>query len=141
MLEDFIEVNKLSAEIIERRVLSPAGAKSRLFVYTKDSSKWPHLFIFPARKKLDMEKVARVMGSHDIREPDEKETLRITGYQAGYLPFVSIYGVVVVLDKSLLKHDYIYTFVGEERTLKIKPDDVIEFNERAIIADVVEEDR
>ncbi len=136
MLPDFLEANCPEAELIRKRV-SVNAAKCLLFVPAEEG-KWPVLAVFPAGKRVFPEKISGALGLGELRQPGERETYGITGYEKGFLPPVSIYGVKVLVEKSLLGKSFLHFPAGEELTLKISPEKILELNVEAETAEFLE---
>ena len=127
MLEDFIEANSTKAEILRKRLLLNQ-AKCFLLVSRKEGG-LSVLAVVPAGKRVSLEKAEKASGIPGLRPAGESETQRITGYEQGFLPPVSIYGVKVLVEKSLLEKKYVCVLVGDDVTLRIESRAIIEFNE------------
>ncbi|MFH1234460.1 MAG: YbaK/EbsC family protein [Candidatus Diapherotrites archaeon] len=136
MLEDFIEANKIDAkrvpgkfsENLARCVLLMPRAEGRL----------PVLAVVPSATRLSLEKAAKASGSGELGESDEKEDFKVTGYWHSFLPPISIYGVKVLVEKSLLKKPFLNFLIKEELTLRIAPNIILEFNEDSAECDLLE---
>ena len=97
MLEDFIETNKVKAEIINcaREVQSAKDvmdllkvppekiAKTVLFI---DSNTNPVLIIQSGNKRVSEKKVCALLNVASMRLASAGETLEITGYEIGEFP-------------------------------------------------------
>jgi len=127
MLEDFIEANSTKAEILRKRLLLNQ-AKCFLLVSRKEGE-MPVLAVVPAGTRVSLEKAEKESGVPKLMPADESETQRITGYEYGFLPPVSIYGVKVLVEKSLLEKEYACVLVGEDVTLRIESEAILELNE------------
>lgn len=136
MLEDFIEANKVEARLIPGK-FSENLARCVLLMPRKDGA-LPVLAVVPSATRLSLEKAAEAAGSGELREADEKEDFKVTGYRHGYLPPISIYGVKVLVEKSLLTKTFLNFMIKEEYTLRIAPGIIIEFNEDAAECDLLE---
>lgn len=134
MLEDFIEVNKLKARILTGFIRKPSGVKCILFFALNK----PFLAVFSAKKKLDLKKLALLfkLNESDLREATESESIEVTGYEKGFIPPLSVYGVTIVLDNNLKKFKEVYCFISNERTLQVPLSEIIEMNEELIEADI-----
>ncbi|MEM0360771.1 MAG: YbaK/EbsC family protein [Candidatus Diapherotrites archaeon] len=137
MLEDFIEVNSVNAEIVPGR-FSENSARCVLLL-SKETGGSPVLAIVPGGKRLSLEKAARAAGSGELREASEKEDFEVTGYKHGFLPPISIYGVKVLVEKALLKKPVLNFLVKEECTLRIAPQTIMEFNEDVLECSLLED--
>ncbi|MEM4662522.1 MAG: YbaK/EbsC family protein [Candidatus Diapherotrites archaeon] len=135
MLEDFIEVNKLKATIIEKAIFNSSSAKCVLLLREPTALK-PFLVVHLKNTEISMEKVKNILPIAETKEANAKETYYITGYQKGYLPAISIYGVIVLLDIRAAKKKKLYILVGENRTLEISPAEIKKANEECIVCDI-----
>lgn len=135
MLEDFIEVNKLKATIIDKAILGPNSARCTLIIREPSPLK-PLLIVHLRRDSVSMEKLNKLLPGAKLREAGAKETFYITGYRKGFLPAISIYGVVVLLDEKASKRETLDILVGDERTLEISPAEIMAANEECIVCDV-----
>ncbi len=135
MLEDFVEANSVPAEFIKRE-LSVNVVRCVLLVPVEENNT-PVLCIFMAGKRLSLERAEEAAG-FKLRAVGEKEAFRITGYEQGFLPPVSIYGVRVLVDRGVLEKRFVNAIVGEALTLRIESTAILEFNEDAVACSVVE---
>lgn len=143
MIEDFLENNKLDAELFSfdesvslKKALfetnTPFSSAVKVEFYFNGAGE-EFLFIFPLESRLELSKLKQLTRSQELISPGVEETLEATGYGKGMLPPVSVYGVKVFLDKSLEGKAYIFCQIGENSFLKISPDSVIEANEDVAI--------
>ncbi|MEM1949676.1 MAG: YbaK/EbsC family protein [Nitrososphaerota archaeon] len=91
--------------------------------------------VIPGDRKVDLEKFSQVVGSKvGLAKPDE--VLRITDYPVGAVPpFGHLNKLKVYVDKSLLRHDTVYTSGGAVNVLlKIRTDLLL----KAVDGEVVE---
>ncbi|MCX6801163.1 MAG: YbaK/EbsC family protein [Candidatus Diapherotrites archaeon] len=139
MLEDFLEQNCLDAEFFSfedgvsfKKALfemhTPASSAVKIEFFLANSGEGL-LLIFPHNSKPDLQKIKRIAGCESISHASADETLEFAGYEKGFLPPVSIYGVKVFLEKSLQGKEFLFCKVGENDYLKISPDSVAEANE------------
>lgn len=135
MLEDFVEANSVPAQIVHKR-LSENLVKCVLLV-PREKRELPLLVVFPAGSRISLEKAMEKAECSELRPAGEKETLKITGYEHNFLPPISIYGVRVLVEESILNKSFVNVIVGEEKTLRIDPRAIIEFNEEAIVCKLV----
>ena len=110
MLEDFIKVNRLSAEIFR---CSDAHTAAKASQFTGDaeavaksivlvaSDGQPVLVILLGNDKIDLQKIKAVLGVKDVRLATPNEVLEITGYEIGGVPPVSIYGIRTIMDNGV----------------------------------------
>ena len=134
MLEDFIEVNELKARIVEKRILNSSSAKCELIMREPLSLK-PLLAIHLCKDSIDMEKIRKFF-SDKLRVAESREAFQVTGYEKDYMPPISIYGVIVILDEKAANKEKLYFLVGEERTLIIEPKEIIEANEECVVLQI-----
>ncbi|MFH1545436.1 MAG: YbaK/EbsC family protein [archaeon] len=149
MLEDFIEVNELKAELIklEKPAYSLKNALKELkcsfseFISVKpflDSIQEPFLIIFLASDKLDETKAKKLVNVKFFLEASPNEALEITGYEEGLIPPVSVYGIKTIMDKKIEGKEFVFSPAGKENLfLKISPKEIIESNEGMIVAEIV----
>lgn len=135
MLEDFIEVNELKAKIVNKPIMNPSSARCELIMREPTTLK-PLLLVHLCKDSIDLEKVAK-MFADELRIPGARETFFVTGYKKDYLPPISIYGVIVIMDKKAAEREKLYFLVDEEHTLVITPQEIIEANEECLIEDVI----
>lgn len=127
MLEEFIEAGELKAKILKKRV--PFKLARCVVFLPADKTKKPVLAIVPAGKRISLEKLVKEAGYKKLREATEKEAFNITGYKKDFIPPISIYGVRVLIEESLMKRDFLHILIGEEATLKISPEEIISSSE------------
>ena len=150
MLEDFIETNKVKAEIINcaREVQSAKDvmdllkvplekiAKTVLFI---DSNTDPVLVIQSGNKRISTAKVCALINAQGIRLASAEETLEITGYEIGGVPPISIYAVKTIMDSSVAAQPEVITGGGDKlHLMRISPKTIEENVEGIIIGDVAE---
>jgi len=124
MLEDFIEANSLNAKIFNS-IKSFNMAKCSLF----EGDDGFVLLVFPFGKMIDFEKLKKSLKTKNLLKIEGKGVEEITGYNEGFVPPISIYGVKVVLDMELEKLEEINILTGEEQTLSISPKEIEASNE------------
>tara|TARA_Y100000310_G_scaffold299208_1_gene333834 strand:- start:21687 stop:22136 length:450 start_codon:yes stop_codon:yes gene_type:complete len=147
MLQDFIKTNKLSAEIIQctgevhtavkaaAQVDDPeAAAKSIVLI---DSDEEPLLVILLGKNKIDFQKIKEILKVKDVRLAEPEEVLRITGYEVGGVPPISIYGIKTFIDKAVVEKEEIFCGGGDPNHLmKIKTKEILENVDEISIEDV-----
>ncbi len=146
MLDDFIQVNKLSARIFEcedshttAKAIEHTGnaegvAKSIVMV---DSNNEPLLVILLGNDKIDFAKVKGILGVSDVRLAGPKEVLEITGYEVGGVPPISVYGIRTIMDKSVAKKAEVVCGGGDRQHLmRIKVREILESVEDITVQDV-----
>ena len=83
--------------------------------------------------KINFEIVKKAIGCNEIKMAAPDKILFETGFNIGAIPLVGL-SIPYVIDKLLLRFDYIYGGTGElQYTLKIAPNDVIKVNNVSII--------
>jgi|GEM_PF-2308117 len=135
MLEDFIEVNCLKAELIDKAIFGQNAAKCKLIIREPTSLK-PLLIVHLLKDDVSIEKISKLFPGAELKEPKAKEVFYITGYRDGYLPPISIYGVIVLIDKKAAQREKLDILVGDERTLEISIDEIKKANDECVVCDV-----
>jgi len=135
MLDDFIEINGLNARIVNKVATGKNSAKCELLL-RESAADLPLLLIYLCKDSVDMKKVGKRFPDK-LREPSAKDALYITGYKKEFMPPISIYGVIVLLDKRAAEEETLCFPVDEEKTLVISPDEIKEANENYMIDDIV----
>jgi len=148
MLEDFIEINSLDAEIISFPTDAPASAPQVRKRFPSGSIAETKLFSSPendlfliitlAGKKPSEEKVMSETGQTELLEMNEDECFRLTGYKKGFLPPVSIFGVNVIIDSSLENKKYLFFRIKERAYLRITLEEILAHNENVSFAKITE---
>ncbi|MEW6295034.1 MAG: YbaK/EbsC family protein [Candidatus Diapherotrites archaeon] len=148
MLEDFIEVNDLKARIIPlkkavstvREAEAALGVKASEIIKSLlffDSGEEPLIAIVAGNKRVDTKKLCGAAKTQSVRLAEPKEVREVTGYEAGELPPVSVYGVRVFLDKELEEKELVYGGGGKKDCLlSIPVKEIIEFNEKIFIEEI-----
>jgi len=134
MLEDFIEVNELKAKIVKKPIINTNSAICELIMREPTTLK-PLLLVHLAEDNVNLKKISS-MFPEELRVPEARETFFVTGYKKEYLPPISIYGVIVIMDKKAAEREKLYFLVDEERTLVITPQEIIEANEECLVEDI-----
>lgn len=150
MLEEFIEANKVDAEIINcRQEVQTAKdvmqvlqlpldeiAKTVLFI-TADNE--PVLIILLGNSRVSEKKACGLLGTKSIRVADADEVEEITGYLVGGVPPISVYGVKTIMDKKVEEKEKIVAGGGDKMHLiKISPQAIKDNVEELIVEDVAE---
>jgi len=138
MLNEFIEINDLKAEIISFATETPVSvaiktnkfnpkkiAQTNLFATDKKDE---FLTITSFGKKASSEKIEKIVGE-EVLELNEEECLELTGYKQRFLPPVSIYGVKIFIDVSLENLDYLIFPLSIKKYLKISLEEILSFND------------
>ena len=130
MLEDFIEANNLKARIVSGKP-SEFRIKCLLYICGSDS----FLLASPAEKHPDLQKIKNAVSAKDIEVPDAKTILETTGYEKDFLPPVSIFGITLLLDKSIAEKEKLQCAVSDSEYLEISGKEILESSEEALIGD------
>jgi prolyl-tRNA editing enzyme YbaK/EbsC (Cys-tRNA(Pro) deacylase) len=147
MLEDFIEVNKLSAKIFFVPGKAGSSEQASNFVSSKmpvvksilliDSQSEPLLVILLGKDKIDFAKIKKLLNVADVRLATPSEVLKITGYEVGGVPPISIYGVKTFIDKKVACLDEIVCGGGTpEHLMQIRVKEIMDNVEDIKIADI-----
>ncbi len=141
MLDDFLAINGLKARILSfdfevhtakqasERVKAPLSCVLKTVLFL-DDEKNGFLALIPGDQKASATKIARLLGKKNLRLASAEEVFEITGYEAGGLPPISIFGVTTVLDSSFLDSQTVYCGGGDVfHLLEIS---VLEFKKHAL---------
>jgi prolyl-tRNA editing enzyme YbaK/EbsC (Cys-tRNA(Pro) deacylase) len=147
MLEDFIEFNELKAEIINFSTNTPTNTliasnalppKSTIKVQLFNSKKIePIIIITPFHSELNTKIIKSIMGEEEIIEMNDKEAIEITGYRKDCIPPISIYGIKIVIDKSLENKKILYSRVGEKKFLKVSLNEILKTNDDITFEEII----
>lgn len=78
------------------------------------------LIVSGERGRVNLEEAAALIGAASLRMASPREVLEITGYEVGSVSFVL--QLPCILDRKLLRHDYVYGGTGKAgTTLKLHP--------------------
>ena len=146
MLEEFIEVNNLSATIFECEdshtaakaieATGDADAVAKSIVLLASNCE-PVLVILLGKDKIDLQKVKAVLGVKDVRLCQEKEVFEMTGYEVGGVPPISIYGIKTIMDKAVAEKAEIVCGGGDSKHLmRIKVNEIIEAVDGIVFDDI-----
>ncbi len=136
MLNDFIEANNIPAVIEPKRIT--VNLAECVLLMPLDEKEMPVMAIVPVEKKLGLQKAGKAAKSGELRFAGGLETVKITGYKPGFVPPVSVYGVIVLLERSLAEKRAVGFRVTDEKTLRIDPRIILSENEGAKASDLVE---
>lgn len=149
MLDDFIEANGLTAEIIrfEKEVKTTKGAAAAIKAELSDIVKSILLFdveknsavlaVLPGDCRVDLEKVIKLTGFSSLKLATPEQAVEVTGYEAGSVPPVSIYGVKTLVDRKVLEKEVVYAGGGDDfSVLKISPKEIVEHGFEVQIEDI-----
>lgn len=133
MLEDFVRVNSLKARVLHFHKSNEHSAVCELY-FPKTGP--PFLVVKLLHAKINPEKLQKVITEGYLVATEEKCS-SITGYSLKYLPPISVYGVILLLDKEAAQHDLLFFATAEEQTLEIAPSEILESNEDSKIVDII----
>ena len=137
-LRAFLAGSGVSAEFLEfggsvhsvADAAERAGAPHDSFVKTMalvaDGS--PAVAIIPGDRRLDMGKVAGILGAKGARMAKPSEVLEATGYPAGGVPpiFANPRRIPFLIDRRVLERETVLGGGGDARTLlRIRPADIL----------------
>lgn len=99
-------------------------AKTVVFVNENEE---PLIVIMPGDRKVNQDKLARMLGSRKLRLANPQEVLEHTGYEPGAVPPVGHRKrMLAVVDESLLLKSKVYAGGGAvNATLEISPTDIV----------------
>jgi len=104
--------------------------KSLLFI----SEKEPVLVIVDGESKVDLNKLAKIIGGK-VRLATPEEVKQITGFEVGAVPPVGV-EVKTIVDPKVLEYKFVIGGGGRiNRLSKLNPEKIVE-HQRAIIVDV-----
>ncbi|MCR4335510.1 MAG: YbaK/EbsC family protein [archaeon] len=147
-LQGFIDANKLSAKIIActGEVHTAVKAAAQLggdlesavkSIVLIDSNEEPLLVVLLGKDKVDFQKIKEILKVKDVRLAEPEEVLRITGYEVGGVPPISIYGIKTFIDESVVEKEVIFCGGGDvNHLMKIKPEEILENVSEISIEDV-----
>jgi len=136
MLREFIEANNISAVIEPKRIT--VNLAECVLLTPLDDSKIPVIAIVPFERELSLKKAVKCAGLGELSIAGEEDIVKLTGYELGFIPPISVYGVKVLLDCSLSEKRAIGFRVTEEKTLRIDPRVILSENEGAKVCDLLE---
>lgn len=135
MLADYIETNRISAQILtfDEKVGTSTraallektlpGVKTILFAHAEGHT----LVVLEGSKKVDIPALTHLLGVKNVHlaTPDEVEA--VTGYSIGGVPPISIYGTPTLIDEGVLAHAWVAAGGGDSFSLlKIQTRDIVE---------------
>ena len=147
MLIDFLEKNELDAELITfqtdtnteeaLRELSIPRYNAVKVDYYLDGEGGGVLLIYSFGLHPDIPKVKTHFHFKDLINPTDEQLFNATGHERGFIPPVSIYGVKIILDKSLESKNFLLCRVARNQFLKISPQELVEINDDYSSANIV----
>jgi Cys-tRNA(Pro) deacylase len=92
-----------------------------------DEKRNPLLVIMPGHRKVNQNKLAKLLGKKKLRLAKPEEVLEATGYEAGAVPPVGHKNeILTILDEELLELDRVSAGGGSvNATLEISPRDIV----------------
>ena len=139
MLNEFIEKHKLESELIilpaeesmdsliaKNRFPARMCVDIRLFNTKEDM---PFMVVVPYHYDLDIDKLKKIVGTAELIELDNSESMQVTGYKKGFVPPISVFGVTIIVDFSFENRLHFFCRVGQKEYLKAFVKEIIEFNE------------
>ena len=149
MLGDFIEVNRLTAEVFAttRDVQTATKAAQEMgleegsvakSIVLMDSNGEPLLVILLGKDRVDFAKIKSIYNVGDVRLAEPDEVYDVTGYEIGGVPPISIYEIRTIMDRRVAKKEEIICGGGDEMHLmRIKVKEILENVEGILIDDVI----
>lgn len=148
MLDDFIQVNEVKAEIMifEKPVMNKKQVDKVKALMNLDlpvvksillmADKQPVLAILLDDDRVSRKKLKDFLQAKEIALASAEEVEDITGYEVGAVPPISIYGVHSILDKKVLEQKIV--LAGGGTTFSLLKIEVPEF--QRVIEDLKVED-
>lgn len=150
MLSEFIESNNLEAKKIscrqqvftvkqaceEMKCAPEEIVKSVLFV---DAGKNAFLAIVLGNDRVSVKKLEEAVESNSLRIASEKQVEEITGYEAGGVPPISVFGVRTIIDKKVMEKQSVIAGGGDEmHLLRISTKELLENAFEPCVEDIAE---
>lgn len=132
MLADFIEINSLKAKILKKK---PFGSPAQCKLFIKPGFYKPVLAVFLSKNSLNLKKLESLTKT-TLCEAGSTESFEITGYYKEWIPPISVYGVILAMDKKADAEKSLFFQIGEEEFLSITPDEIRNANEECIVSDI-----
>jgi Ala-tRNA(Pro) deacylase len=85
------------------------------------------MLVLSAAKKIDSKKVKALLGCDSLRFATPEEVTKLTDCMPGGVPpFANIFGLELVVDKSILENEFMAFNAGERtKSLKLKTEDYL----------------
>ena len=131
MLEDFLEANGLCSKVVRGRDFSPR-IECELFI--KGSQ--PVLAVFMHGSKPLSEHIESVSGIKPLERVPDAAVEEVSGYEADFLPPLSVYGVITVVDTAVMEHGIVYCVVGDNTVLRVSTQELRDFAENPLIGKI-----
>lgn len=135
MLEEFIEVNGINAQILtfDEEVATCKQAKQMeqvtpvvktiLLAHEQGFA----LAILEGTQKVDFSKIETILHTKKVRLATFEEVAEVTGYEVGAVPPISIYGTPTLIDEKVMTHAWVLAGGGTTFSLlKITPKQILE---------------
>ena len=120
--------NKISAvDVAEFAGVEPGLIYKSIVLTQKDKGK-PILAVVPGNTKVDLKKVAAVLGIKKIQTTTHDEAERLTGLQTGGISPLALFnkGFVILVDESINTKPAIFVSGGQrDLNIKLAPDDLL----------------
>jgi Ala-tRNA(Pro) deacylase len=136
-LKSFLDKNKVSYEYKEHEEVrtSEEAAKARgedikigaKAMILKADDKFI-IFVLSAAKKIDSKRVKEILGVKSLRFATPEEVTQLTGcIPGGVPPFANIFGLDLILDKTIPQNEFMAFNAGERtKSLKLRTKDYLE---------------
>ena len=146
MLEEFIKVNGVDAEIISFH--RDTNLQSALFEtkspissaiiaeFVMNEKNQEFLLVHSVKSVISTGKIKQITGSTELFGKNDEEISEATGYKKEFLPPIGIYGVRVYVDRSLQSKENLICKIGDRKFLKISPQEIVDVNEDAIVENI-----
>ncbi|MEK6958410.1 MAG: YbaK/EbsC family protein [archaeon] len=142
----FIEANALKARIVSfnaeisfhsavksAKLSQAAPMQCQLYRVSKIESV---LVIVPFDAVIDKVKLTELVGAKSILEADDEDTYKRTGYNKAFLPPISLYGLKVIIDKSVPESTLAFQ-VDEKDFLVIELSEILSSNEEVVFGEII----
>jgi prolyl-tRNA editing enzyme YbaK/EbsC (Cys-tRNA(Pro) deacylase) len=150
MLAEFLEAKNLEAKIIScsQPVLTVKQAcaelncsaqeivKSIVFVDAQGNG---FLGIVLGNQRISIKKLETILEKKDLVVANEKQVFEITGFEAGGVPPISIFGVPTIIDKKVMEKQIVFAGGGDEQhLLKLSTKELFENAFEARVEEIAE---
>ena len=132
MLDIFIKSNNLTAKIVPKS--EGTFIRCRLF----DAGVEVILTISLKGTTLDFSKIESFLGSKP-KPIDADKVMEETGYSKDFLPPISIYGVKVLIDSKVFKHNVVKCLISDVLCVKLPVSEINDFNDDVVEVDITKE--
>ena len=94
------------------------------------------LVVFLSDQAVDERKLRAQFPGQSIRLAEPGEALEATGYPKEFVPPLSVYGAVTLLDEHVLRAREIVCFAGNSgKSIRLNPAEIRRFGENVIVGD------